>query len=242
MSERRFSDDEVAEIFRLAAESTEKNQPLLPPAQGMTLAQIQEIGREVGIAPDHLAAATMALDLASRPTTRRFLGLPVGVGLVADLHRNLSDAEWDQLVVDLRETFDARGQQKRDGVFRQWTNGNLQALLEPTPTGSRIRFRTVHGNARMMMAAGLSMLGFSVFFAVMAMTRMNLSGVDALMSVFTPAAVGAGMFAFGALRLPGWARTRLSQMQQVATRLALPPKPALPGGSFQRDEAPFNRA
>ena len=228
MSERRYSDEEVAEIFRLAAEATEKNQPLLPSAQGMTLAQIQDIGREVGISAEQLSSASRAIDLAYRPTSRSFLGLPIGVGLVVDLHRNLTDAEWDQLVVDLRETFDARGQQKRDGAFRQWTNGNLQALLEPTPTGNRVRFRTVQGNARTLMTVGLAMLAFTTFSALMAMTGMKIGGGDLLMSLATPAAIGAAMFAFGAFRLPGWARTRQLQMEQLANRLAAAPASTLP--------------
>lgn len=228
MSERRYSDDEVAEIFRLAAEATEKDQPLVPAASGMTLSEIQDIGREVGISAEQLVTASRAIDLSSQPTARRFVGFPVGVGLVVDLHRNLSDAEWDQLVVDLRETFDARGQQKRDGAFRQWTNGNLQALLEPTPTGNRIRFRTVQGNARPMMMVGLAMLAFSAFSAVMAMTGIRIGGGELLASLVTPAAIGAGIFGLSAFRLPAWARTRQLQMQQVANRLLSAPVPTLP--------------
>ncbi len=88
------------------------------------------------------------LDRAGSPTGRRVLGLPLGVGRTVELGRKLTDEEWDHLVVDLRETFDARGQVRQDGSLRQWTNGNLQALLEPTPTGDRLRLRTMNGNAR----------------------------------------------------------------------------------------------
>lgn len=228
MSERRYSDEEVAEIFRLAAESSEKNQPLLPSAEGMTLAQIQDIGREVGISADQIAAASRAVNLSVAPTARRFLGFPVGVGLAVDLQRNLSDAEWDQLVVDLRETFDARGTQKTDGAFRQWTNGNLQALLEPTPNGNRLRFRTTRGNARAMMTVGLALLAFTGFSAIMAMTGMRVGGGELLASLALPAAIGAGIFGLSAFRLPGWARTRQLQMQQVANRLMGVSLPVLP--------------
>ena len=228
MSERRYSDEEVAEIFRLAAEASEQSQPQLPSAEGMTLAQIQDIGREVGISAEQLASASRAINLSGPPTARRFLGFPIGVGLVVDLHRNLSDAEWDQLVVDLRETFDARGQQKRDGAFRQWTNGNLQALLEPSPLGNRIRFRTVQGNARSMMIVGLAMMAFTAFSAVMAMAGVRIGGGGLFASLLTPAAIGAGIFGLSAFRLPGWARTRQLQMQQVANRLLSAPVPTLP--------------
>lgn len=219
--DRRYNDEEVSEIFRLAAEATEKNQPLVPTAEGMTLAEMQAIGREVGISGEELVAASRAVDLAARPTVRRFLGLPVGVGLDVDLHRNLSDAEWDQLVVDLRETFDARGQQKKEGAFRQWTNGNLQVLVEPTSTGNRVRFRTVKGNAREMMSVGLGLLAFTGFTAL---ARMDVGGAQLLTTLATPSAVGAALFGWGFFRIPGWARKRQLQMQQVAARLALAPR------------------
>ena len=113
----------------------------------MTLAQLQEIGREVGIAPVMVAEAAKAIDLLGRPMSRYFLGLPIGVGRTVNLDRKLSDEEWERFVVDLRETFDARGRLKSEGSFRQWTNGNLQALLEPTPTGQQVRLRTLKGAA-----------------------------------------------------------------------------------------------
>src|SRR5215213_4945176 len=149
---------------RMRPRATEAQYPAqrqIPSSDGMTLAQLQEIGREVGIPPEQLAQAAKAIELGGRSTSRRFLGLPIGVGLTVDLNRRLADEEWDRFVVDLRETFDARGTQSREGSFRQWTNGNLQALLEPTATGQRIRLRTVKGDARAMMVGGLTMLGFA---------------------------------------------------------------------------------
>ncbi len=70
-----------------------------------------------------------------------------------------SDEEWERLVVDLRETFDARGIVRHDGALKQWTNGNLQVLLEPDEKGHRVRLRTTKGDARGMMVGGLVMFG-----------------------------------------------------------------------------------
>ena len=55
------------------------------------------------------------------------------------------------------------------------------------------------------------------------------AGGAAIMSVGQLGLMGAGMFAFGALRLPGWARLRRQQMEELAGRLThrplLPPAP-----------------
>jgi hypothetical protein len=214
MSERRFNEAEVAAIFERATEAQQKGQRPLASGEGMTLAELQEIGREVGIAPEQVASAANALTRVGQPTARTFLGLPIGVGRTVELNRRLTDDEWERLVVDLRETFDARGNVKSEGSLRQWTNGNLQALLEPTATGHRLRLRTVKGDARSMIVGGLVMLGVAAtgFFGAFAGL-----GDAAGMSVL--AAMGAGMFGAGAVRLPSWARQRRQQMEEIAGRL-----------------------
>jgi hypothetical protein len=97
--------------------------------------------------------------MAGKPTSRRFMGLPIGVGRTVEFDRPLSDSDWERLVADLRETFEARGMVRYDGPFRQWTNGNLQALVEPTPSGHRLRLQTVKGNSRALMTGGIAALG-----------------------------------------------------------------------------------
>ena len=109
MSDRRFNDDEVAAIFAKATDEQQSSQRQLPSSEGLTLAQLQAIGREAGISPERVAQAAFELDHAGNSTSLRFLGLPLGVGRTVELGRRLSEEEWEQLVVDLRETFDARG-------------------------------------------------------------------------------------------------------------------------------------
>lgn len=219
MPERRYSEDEVAAIFERAAEAQQSGSRRLPHGEGMTLTDLQEIGSQVGIPADLVAEAARSLDERGRPAERTFLGLPIGVGRTVDLGRRLSDEEWERLVVDLRETFDARGTVRDDGRFRQWTNGNLQALLEPTATGHRLRLRTVKGDARGLMTGGLAMLGGAAAVLIAAASTGGLGEATRLIGFLS--AIGLGTFAVGALRLPGWARLRRRQMEGVASRLAL---------------------
>jgi hypothetical protein len=221
MSERRFNEAEVAAIFERAAEAQQVRQQQLPSSEGMTLIDLQDIGREVGISTDELAKAAKAIELSGRPTSRSFLGLPVGVGLTIDLARTLSDEEWERLVVDLRETFDARGTLKSEGSLRQWANGNLQALLEPTATGHRLRLRTVKGDARGLIVGGLVIVGFATAALIAPTLDAAAAGAGSVTGLAILAAWGASMSAFGAFRLPAWARLRRRQMEDVAARAAI---------------------
>jgi hypothetical protein len=217
MPERRFNEEEVALIFQRAAEAQHQiSQTPLASREGMTLTELQAIGREVGISSDELASAAKAVELRPQSTSRNLLGFPIGVGLSVDLGHKMSQEEWERFVADLRETFDARGVVRQEGNLRYWANGNLQALLEPVGVGDRIRLRTVKGDAagRIIGAVGFAAL------AVGALVARSI-GVDvaSLGSYMLLGTAGAAAFGFGALRLPSWARLRRSQMEQVAAKL-----------------------
>jgi hypothetical protein len=224
--ERRYSEEDAAAIFQRAAEAQQGRRPQLPANEGMTLAELTEIGREVGIPAELVAEAARSIDHTGRPVDRTFLGLPIGVGRTIELDRKLSDSEWEQLVSDLRETFDARGAVRYDGPFRQWTNGNLQALLEPTPTGHRLRLRTLKGNARALMTAGLGLVGVAAVTLIAAMVN-GLAGSE-LSTTIMLSLMGSGVFGAGAIQVPRWARLRRGQMEAVASRLTASTPQALP--------------
>src|SRR5216110_1792549 len=212
MPERRYNDKEIAAIFRAATEApAPQSQPDVPSDEGLTLTDLQAIGREVGIAPEAVAQAVRALDSRVGAAARTFLGLRIGVSRTVNLNRRLTDEEWERLVVQLREVFAARGRMRSDGSLRQWTNGNLQILLEPTATGHRLRFRTVHGAAMASIRAGLFALGMSAVTVIAAGAgHAFMKGIPGFGFIFL---AGVGMIANGALRLPRWARLRQRQME-----------------------------
>jgi len=221
MPERRYTDDEVAEIFARASETEQATRRTqLQPTEGLTLTELQRIGGEAGIAPELVAQAARALDQPRPPAPPVFMGLPLGAARTVRLERRLSDAEWEKLVVELRETFEARGVVRSEGSLRSWSNGNLQVLLEPDGEGQRIRFRTIRGNARPLMFTGLGLGGAAAAMTAIGMLIPGAS--EMLASAGTIGLTGAIMFAFGALPLPRWARLRQQQMDALAERLTSP--------------------
>lgn len=223
MTERRYDEEEVAAIFERATQA-QASQPgtVVPLASsaGMTLGQLQEIGREIGISPAEIENAARGVARGGEATSRKVLGVTIGVGRTVELERKITDEEWERLVVDLRETFDARGRLKAEGSFRQWTNGNLQALLEPTERGHRLRLKTVKGDVTAFLAFGGMMLAVAIGGALAA----SLGGVPDLAEMMRKlgslALVGGAVLGVGLIRLPSWTRTRRQQMAEIAARLA----------------------
>jgi hypothetical protein len=215
--ERRFNEEEVAAILERAATRQEPGRQMVSAGEGLTLGQLQDIGREIGIAPAVIAEAADLLDEGELTATRRFLGLPMGVQRIVRLRRRLSQEEWERVVVELREIFDTRGVLKDEGSLRHWRNGNLQAFLEPTDKGQRIRLRTYKGNALALMAMGLALFGAAAVGITSAVQR---GDTGTLTSLAVMAAAGAGMLTVTALRLIPWARKRREQMAEIAARVA----------------------
>ena len=219
MSERRFTEEEVAQIIKHATELEHSDKSLVPSGSGLTLAELEEIGREAGISPDAMHQAVRRLDTSDQ-STRRLLGFPIGVGRTVELDRKLTDDEWERVVADLRQTFDARGRIRQEGSLRSWSNGNLQALLEPTPNGQRIRLRTVKGNAQTAISAGVAMFVMAGVIAVAALAKGTIGDASFIARITPLLATGAAIFGAGTLGLPRWARLRRQQMDEIADRVS----------------------
>jgi hypothetical protein len=212
MSEQRYSDEEVREIFARAASSEALTPPRSSRRDGFTLAELQSIGREAGLEPSRVAEAAASLDAQRGTLPRRTSwGMPVGVGRVIDLPRAPTDREWEMLVAELRTTFGARGRVTSQGGLREWSNGNLVAAVEPTESGYRLRLGTLKGDAALLNTLGVAGLALGAF-------EFLQSG---MLEIFDPllfGALGMGALLANIVRLPRWADRREQQMEHIAGR------------------------
>lgn len=221
-TEREYDEDEVRQILDLAVTLDQSSQPAVTPGgsagtgRGLTLAQIQDIGREVGVDPQRIEQAARAVAVRGDALPRRTsMGMPIAVGRTVELPRALTDREWELLVVDLRETFGARGRVRSEGGIREWWNGNLHALVEPTPRGYRLRLGTLNG-------AGVARNRLGVIALLVGGLGLAMVSIPAGGSyeVVIPAALGLAALGSNLVRLPRWARTREQQMERIAQRVA----------------------
>lgn len=215
MTERKYGDDEVREIFSLATTGDIRDRPLPTESDGLTLAELQRIGQEAGIEPSRVALAVAALDARGKlAPVRKAFGLPIGLSRVVDLPRAPTDREWEQLIAEFRTTFGSQGIATTSGGLREWTQGNLHISVEPTASGEQLRLTTrneaaVALNALAVVTGGMALiLGATVAAAgkpEKAIIALGLFGGIALAS-----------FAANVFRLPGWARERERQMAAIA--------------------------
>lgn len=219
--ERRYTEDEIDEIFALAATAGETRAPALTGQHGPTLGDLQEIGRAAGIDPQHVADAAQRIRARHEVVPHRtFLGMPVSVGRTIDLPRELTDREWELLVSDLRDIFGAGGQIGLQGAAREWSNGNLRVLLERAGSGQRLRITTLNGRQLFLnRICVLDVLIGIVFLAHALLLRATaFEPVWQLLPPLILALPGAVGLAWNRVNLPRWAREREVQMEQIADR------------------------
>ncbi len=212
----RFTEDEVKEIFDRAARSVEARTPISE--AGWTLAELQEIGGDVGLPPERVAEAANAIVLRRMALpVRRQLRMPIGVGREILLPRAPTDQEWADMVTDLRRTFAAPGKEWTSGGTRQWSNGHLYATVESTSEGHRLRMGTTKGDATSINLLGVVTMGIGLILG----TSFAMAGqpVAEFAGPLILTLGGGGALAANATRLKGWAARREEQMEGIATRV-----------------------
>lgn len=230
-NERRYDDEEVHRIFDAATEAETSVPPPKLRREGLTLAELRTIASEVGLSPDLVSRAALALDDVEPGAGGRSLavegearftptlaGIPLGVQREERLPRNLTEGEWGRLVMDLRRTFSARGQADAIGAAREWRNGNLFVAVAPAEDGARLTMGTRKGDAGSLAGGSMFLLMFAaVFLVLLALTgKLDNSGAAIVPAIF--ALLGVGGLAWNAIQLPAWAQTRARQFEEIGAK------------------------
>lgn len=140
MSERRYGEDEVREIFNLATTTGGHDRSRSDELGGLTLSDIQRIGLDAGIEPTSIALAAAKVDARGlQSPVQRSLGFPSGLSRVIPLSRAPTDQEWQQLITQFRTTFGSTGQGTTSGGLREWAHGDVHIAIEPTEDGQQLR-------------------------------------------------------------------------------------------------------
>jgi hypothetical protein len=168
---RTYSQDEVREIIRRAAESTAEREKLQSDDSGLTMGDLADLATATGIDPRIMMDAARSLDREVEESfEKRLLGMKISAAHAIRVEGPFTGEDWQALVADCRSTFEAKGKVNETSGLREWSNGNLHVLVEPAGNDAIIRMRTVHGAAQRMAGAGMAM---TIAVAVMLFTAFS---------------------------------------------------------------------
>lgn len=226
---RRFSEQETTAIIARAARAQHAVEAV--PQSGLSLAELQEVGRAAGLAPEHIASAAASLEVErAEPPSR--LGLPARVRQTRVLSTPVSDAAWERMVALLRQHFGGPGHGGQVGRQREWTirqhatstshGDEIHVMLAPHPLGAQITVELPkpHRGVAEALAAGGTMTAIAIgtvvtAFAMSALTA-KLAIVGALL-LLPGTALGGGSILEARRR----ARRNAEQFEALLDRLAL---------------------
>ena len=218
-TQRRFTEKEIAQIFEEASKA-QREADNDGPHNGLSMEELKQIGASTGISPEFIERAVSALNY--KPTVfpvKKHLGIPEAVSRTLDLPDSFSTEDWEQLVTDLRDTFDAHGKIEENGSMREWTNGNLKALVESTGSGYRLRMRTRKGNMRTLLYLGIGYMGLAIIMMSYLAFGANESLPVALITLSLIFTVGFSSLASVMISQPRWALKRERQMKEICDRV-----------------------
>lgn len=147
---RIYSEREMNRILKRARELESKQDAL--PAYGLTLEELQQIAAESGLDPR--LVATAANELERRGGRGGFLTQltgPLSIQQERTLPGELTEAQWEAMVAEIRQSYDAVGTPGKLGQTFEWTFRNprgQQLQVSATPRDGKTHLRVYAHYAR----------------------------------------------------------------------------------------------
>jgi hypothetical protein len=129
-SARRYTDQEVALVLKRAAELEERR--TLSGAKGLTLEELREIAREVGLSPETIDEAVTSIAGSRRRRSGGWLGGALSAKVVRGVPGRLNEADLRQLVRLVEERLDATGTVTEALGTVRWTGAPQGDRFDPT--------------------------------------------------------------------------------------------------------------
>lgn len=210
---RRFSDEEVQEIVKRAAER-EAADPTL--SGSLTIGGVEALAAEVGIAPEVVRSAAASLEAGTRgvaaagsPRTNPFIGGPTRLLYERIVPGEVPDAEFPTMVEEIRRTLQNVGHVSQLGRSFTWTAG-LTSARRSLEVAVSVR----GGQTRIVVQETLSNLIGGIFGGIGG--GMGGGGMGPIMAAFggmhLPALALVGI-------LPAWFATTYAVARTVYSRM-----------------------
>jgi|GEM_PF-2818506 len=158
MADRRYSDKEVGEILKIAAEM-QAGLAGAGTAEGVTLEELKRVAAEVGMDPENVELA--AREIRSNPPD----GSRNSLLLERTLRGELTEEAWEDLVTELRRYTGKRGRTEQNGNAREWVGhlGIGSVMLSVTNQRGKTRLKLLGDGSEIAATTGVIGFGIGMF-------------------------------------------------------------------------------
>ncbi|NJD10479.1 MAG: hypothetical protein FIB01_08625, partial [Gemmatimonadetes bacterium] len=168
-AERRYTDQEFAAIIEAAAAQPAGAARALPARSGLTLAELQAIAAEVGVAPDAVARVARLLPLQPASEAARLAGGPATVQLEFALETAADEDAANRAVAAIRRIVAQQGTMQRTGSVVEWRSdpgtSTLAVNITTAENGTRVSLLLDRRGTAALLTAS-SILGAGISFGL----------------------------------------------------------------------------
>jgi uncharacterized membrane protein len=161
--ERRYSDDELRRIIEDATRSELQPKEIARQQEGVTLAEIREIAREVGIDPhavDRAAASLLATEsIDAAPSSRAFSRVLHEETIIP---RALTDSEMRLVAMQAERVLGRRGSLYSAGDLVEWRDGRDRLYVGIVRGEQRTRVRVIADQTSELFAGSAAIGGLGL--------------------------------------------------------------------------------
>lgn len=213
----RFNRDEISNILKRAAELEYKDNDG-EEGDGLTLEELQQVSREVGIDPKYISLAMDELQTEKVSAVPGLFGGPFTYRTNATADRPIEDDEWEDIVTEIRNIHGGIGRTGKLGKTFEWEQrkrevGYIQISISPKEDHSRIH---INANYRYYAMIVYMLTGiFGLMFTGILFDEVALPYITRL--IVAPA-FALSLFAGARFYLSGWMKRKRTTYQKLISR------------------------
>lgn len=142
-SKHRFDRDEISRILKRAVELEHNDNTSDNEREGLTLEELQQVSREVGIDPKYVKLAIGEMKEPVQSPVANLLGGPFKYNITQMAEGVLTDEEWEEVVSEIRRIHGGIGNTSKLGKTFEWEQrkqevGYIQIALSPKKETTKI--------------------------------------------------------------------------------------------------------
>ena len=214
---QRFNRDEISKILKRAAE-LEHDENSVDDTDGLTLQELQQVSKEVGIDPKYIQQALRELQTPAQSLTSNMLGGPFKYHILETAPGVLTEEEWEEVVSEIRRIHGGIGKTSKLGNTFEWEQrkkevGYIQISLSPKKDHTQI-----HLNANYRYYASMIYTFAGIFGGIFLLVLSNKMGLTVINQTIATVLGAAGVLTAARFYLSGWMKKKRKTYDKLINR------------------------
>lgn len=227
---KRYNRDEIGRILKRAAELDHENNSS-EEHLGLTLQELQEVSKEVGINPKYVEQALEEFKSSKTSLLTRIIGGPFSYNKSEIAEYLVDEEKWEDIVADIRKIHGGIGKTSKLGSTFEWEQRKQEVGYIQISCSPKIDHTKIFINANYSYyAIVIYLLTATLSLSVLGILLKNLE-LPILSEVIIGSFASIGLFTLARYYLSSWIKKKRSIYQKLINRIK-----SLPGMRSEKEQ------